>query len=96
MKIREDENYYFLKCQGCDQEHLIPKIGKEGANWKFNMDFDNPSFSPSVKITWIEKRGSHEEKHNCCHFNIISGKIHYCGDCTHEFSNKVLSLTGYE
>jgi len=90
MKVKQDENYYFFICPGCDQEHLIPKApSANGLKWTFNGDFNKPTFSPSVRLSWNRKDQPPDE----CHFNIVNGQIVYCGDCTHHgLSNQTLDL----
>lgn len=93
MKIKQDENYYFLICRGCNQEHLIPKIGKPGASWTFNGDFEKPTFSPSVMLKWNQGEAQVPQ---CCHFIITDGNINYCGDCTHALVGQTIPLPEIE
>ena len=88
MKVRQDENYWFVYCPGCKQDHLIPKAKLGHPMWDFNGDTNNPTFTPSVKITALYNY--------CCHFNITNGQIILHGDCTHELRGQTFNLEDRE
>lgn len=91
-------------CPGCDEEHCIwPKGARsEGGGWDFNMNYDRPTFSPSIKI-WGEryeggwKNWKPGDPHwpFVCHSHIEDGQIKYCEDCTHALSGVVVDLPDY-
>lgn len=99
-KVRSGYGHW---CPACGEMHVIYTEGN--VKWDFNGDVNNPTFSPSVKITGKQKilvngkwTGVWKRDKNgnaldgCCHYFIQNGKIKYCGDCTHEFSGKEIPL----
>ena len=36
---------WHIYCPGCQHDHVVP------STWSFNGDYNNPSFTPSLKIT---------------------------------------------
>lgn len=91
-----------LKCPGCEHFHAVP-ISPEalanGATWKFTGDFDNPTLTPSVKITMGPFSGHFGEKLKgktiVCHFNLTNGNMQFHGDCTHHLKGKTIPLPEY-
>jgi hypothetical protein len=67
--------------------HEVPVRGP-GA-WGYNGDPQNPTFTPSVKVTW--EHGEAREP-RCCHSIITSGEIHFQGDCTHKLSGQKVPM----
>lgn len=75
-----------------------------GAGWSFNGDVNNPTFDPSLLITWnqgVRKKNapenSYEDKDydqipHRCHSYIRNGKIEFLSDCTHELAGKTIEL----
>lgn len=91
MKTYINENgFAVIFCPGCNEQHHINVSYPGHVQWKFNQDFEKPTFSPSVKITWPS---GEERKANCCHFHIKAGRIEYCGDCTHSLRGQKLELS---
>lgn len=89
-----DKGWYAIQCPACDQEHLYA-VGtpfSNGHQWTFNEDLFNPTFLPSMNITW----GMHPDPPRRCHFYVRNGRIEYCSDCTHEFAGKVIELPKYD
>ena len=83
--VKDNLQHYAFQCPGCDMEHVI----NEG--WKFNNDFDSPTFTPSVKVS-----GHLQGKNFVCHSFITDGKIKFLGDCTHHLANQTVDLIEYE
>lgn len=61
-------------CPGCEEEHHVWVNGSHlsnGANWGFNNDFANPTFTPSILISnghFVP--GFNNDKDNCwCTYN---------------------------
>lgn len=87
---------------------LIGEKGKKDRGWNWNGNLDSPTLSPSVKISsgkyvpeWekIKHRYDNaegkkwiEENSSICHFFITDGNVRYCGDCTHSYNGKIISL----
>lgn len=72
-------------CPACDDIHgvIIEGDTSKVPVWKFNGDYDRPTFEPSIRVTYNK---------SMCHFHIENGNIKYCGDCTHDFKNKIIEL----
>lgn len=93
MKVIEQNGYWIIKCKPCGQE-LIP-VDK---GWKFNGDFEKPTFTPSVNVRCNSPDHpsyNPEAKSSVCHFIITDGKIAYCGDCTHELKGQTFDLESF-
>jgi len=87
-------------CEGCDQEHLIDD------RWTFNKDLNNPTFDPSLHITYKHPKGYSNDNpapknydgeyiEDVCHSFIRDGMIEYLTDCTHELAGKTIELKEY-
>lgn len=83
IKNTEDKQIGWT-CPGCGGMHRIPTDGSRG--WSWNGDFENPTISPSISVTWPHRGSGTITKK--CHFFIKNGKIDFCGDCTHDMNNK--------
>lgn len=99
MKTKEWEDQvgkglYKIFCAGCNTVHSIWAKPSEYPHpvWGFNGNLDKPTFTPSVRITWPEQKEDGTTFNHCCHFNIVDGRIEFCGDCTHALSGQVLEL----
>ena len=81
------------------------------ATWSFNGNMEKPTFSPSLKITrhlWtppVTPENMEEYRKNpwpqtqvehICHTVITDGKIHFCGDCTHELAGQVVDMVDFD
>lgn len=77
-------------CPGCKCLHsyyVLPERNPEtNAGWNFNGDMEKPSFTPSLLYSGKTYPGRQ------CHLYVTEGKIHYCGDCDHELSGKVVDM----
>jgi len=59
---------------------------------------NNPTFTPSLLNRWgkyanpnwkePEDAPPDNKWSGICHLFVTNGMIHYCGDCTHEYSGK--------
>lgn len=70
-------------CPGCDEVHSI-KVEGAGSNWKFDGNYDAPTFDPSVRVS--------DSKGTTCHYFIRAGRIEFCGDSPHALSGKTVDL----
>ena len=70
---------YIFYCPGCKCHHWFTT-----PRWQFNGDLENPTVSPSIRISIRDK--------SICHFHIENGKIEYLDDCIHELRNKVVEM----
>lgn len=94
-----------IACKACDEEHTIFTKAPQGfqAEWRFNGDYDKPTFSPSVRVQFTKYENGfqnwepgQETEDITCHFNITEGKIIYHGDCTHSMKGKTIELPDIE
>lgn len=88
-------------CPACSETHGVNIEGNSSKEpqWIFNGDVNKPTFSPSVRVSWTEPSDNENEfddttkdKQICCHFFVTNGMISYCGDCTHEFKNRIVPM----
>lgn len=78
---------YMIQCEGCGHEHAIA-LKSDGGNHTFNMNLENPTFSPSLLCNWTPGKK--------CHSYIKNGRIRYLGDCFHKLKNKTVELKNYD
>lgn len=90
-RILEHSDRYELLCKPCGH-HNIPKVGKPGANWTFNGDFTNPSFTPSMNETRTLTNDDDSKTVYRCHFVLTNGVMNYCSDCTHNLAGQSIPL----
>lgn len=69
-KMRRVTDGYIWWCPACQEIHWLPD------KWKFNGDFEHPTFRPSFK-------------HPDCHYVITSGIVKYEADCKHALAGKL-------
>jgi Family of unknown function (DUF6527) len=69
---------HIVRCHACGW-HIIPD------NWKFDGNYEQPTFAPSVRITYGEMMPDY-----CCHFFMTAGVMEYQGDCSHNFKGQKL------
>lgn len=74
---------YIHYCPGCNCLHMINTAEKNswGAIWSFDMNFEKPTFHPSVNLGPAR-----------CHYNITNGLIIFHPDCTHSFAGQTIEL----
>lgn len=82
------EGYYYFYCPGCKMDHYVNTNPKIGATWTFNGDFEKPTFSPSLLVTYPNGR----LKNRRCHSFIKNGMIQFLSDCSHELAGKTVEL----
>jgi ribosomal protein L37AE/L43A len=89
----EDKEYgYNFVCPACKRAHMIRTQNIEGENkaiWNFNGDVSNPTFTPSLKLSYP---ANEDMKAFCCHSIITNGKITFCNDCSHAFAGKTVDM----
>lgn len=97
---------YRFNCPGCNEEHVVnvykPRESN-GAIWGFNENVDNPTFTPSINISWgkvldpnwIAPDVPDVDSHfwsGRCHSFVTNGMIQFLGDCTHQLANQTVPL----
>lgn len=75
-------NMFLFYCPACKEYHGLNK------SWSFNGDYDKPTFSPSILVTWGDDRR--------CHSFVREGKIQYLSDCTHELAGQTVEMVDDE
>lgn len=103
--VRLDKTYwpqggYGHWCPGCNNGHEInvDAPNASGAKWSFDGNVVSPTFSPSINIRWGRfvdpnfKFPDGEDDSGVCHYFIRSGRIEFCGDCTHALAGKTVDL----
>lgn len=91
-RVKETENSWIVKCPASGFID-IPR----DRNWKFDGNYERPTFTPSVNET-REKAGQTLEDLKAeknpwrNHVVIENGMIAYQGDCTHEWAGKTVEI----
>lgn len=84
MKIKDRGNDTLaFKCPGCKRNHNLNR------SWQFNEDFENPTISPSIKVTMPQGKGKEDW---ICHSFIKNGQIQFLNDCTHDLAGQTVEL----
>lgn len=80
-----------IYCPGCDCTHIIPAVKPLGSvpkHWTWDMNKENPSFQPSMKISTTVKG----QERVSCHFILTNGILHFCSDSAHDLAGKNVPL----
>lgn len=93
----EDATHVQLHCPGPFPTRFIP-VQLQGTragtgNWSWNGDTDKPTLKPSILTRGVFTVTRRE---TVCHSFVNDGKIHFLGDCTHEFAGQTLDLLEVE
>lgn len=75
-----EDNLLAFKCPGCRRYHTV-----DVTRWDFNGCVEEPTITPSVKITC-------PPSDFCCHFFLKNGEFQFCNDCSHEHKGETLCL----
>lgn len=78
---------FLFNCAGCGQIHWFQTEGSP--KWTFNGDFERPTLSPSLLVTWPQSEGKRD---GVCHFFVKDGQMQFLGDCTHGNAGKTLEM----
>ena len=75
-------------CPACGFEHSfrvdLDGHGKWESVWKFDGNYDSPTFNPSMGANLLRM----EEHHPICHSFLRDGVWQFLGDCTHAMANQ--------
>lgn len=80
-------------CPACGFEHKFC-VDPEGTGrhhtdvWKFNGDYDRPTFSPSM----FANRYGNEPHHPRCHSHVENGRWRFLKDCTHDMAGQTVDM----
>lgn len=80
--ITEHGTLYTFYCPGCKSKHTIDET------WKFNGNFEQPSFIPSILVIVYDENN----KEVRCHSYVSSGFIIFLSDCTHDKKRTAMEL----
>ena len=89
--LRKAHGGYLHWCPGCNEVHFIAVERPGGPQWTFDGNAEQPTFSPSVRVTWHGGYGP-ERSTKVCHYFIHAGQIEFCGDSTHALAGKTVPL----
>lgn len=86
-------------CPGCEEMHQVRVEGTERPVWGFDGNFDAPTFTPSILVSWSEPSdvdgefdGTSKDCEHICHSFVTDGRIQFLGDCTHALANQTVPL----
>lgn len=84
-------------CPGCASAHQV-RVGEgPGPRWGFNGDYDKPTFTPSVLVSYNgPDAGQNGAPPAICHSFVRDGQIQFLGDCTHGLSGQTMPLPAWE
>lgn len=98
-------------CPGCDAAHvLIIEPGQEGPCWSWDGNFDEPTFSPSIRCVfehwvppvtpanmaeWQRQPWPQEKRTHVCHAFVTDGMVQFLDDCTHALAGKTVPLPDF-
>jgi hypothetical protein len=69
-KVENDPGKLKFLCPGCGSTHYINISGENRPVWGFNGDFEKPTLTPSVLVTWGHYLSSHKPGDRCwCDYN---------------------------
>ena len=97
--LRKSATGYIHYCGACNEaHHFITEPGWK-ARWDFDGNVDQPTFAPSMKITWgrfadpdYQPEPGEPDPSGICHYFLKGGHIQYCGDSTHGLSGQTVPL----
>lgn len=88
-----------FSCPGCHEVHQVQTGEGPGPRWSFNGNFDQPTFTPSVLVSWSEPSDVPDEfedttkdKKMICHSFVTDGRIQFLSDCTHLLAGRTIPL----
>lgn len=85
-KQQMEPDFYF-HCPGCECDHGVWTTPGSHPVWGFNGNIENPTFTPSIKVTYPVKGFDH-----ICHSFVANGRIQYLNDCTHHLAGQTIDL----
>lgn len=87
MRVRAAEGErYLIRCPACRSLHVLD------SRWKFNGNFEGPTFQPSLRVQTKDQDGTLIEH---CHSYITDGNIEYLPDSLHELRGQTVPLPDF-
>ncbi len=87
-------------CPGCEEMHQVRVEGDQRPRWTFDGNYERPTFSPSINVTWSEPSDvegefddSSKDRKMICHSFVRNGQIEFLNDCTHALAGQTVDLT---
>lgn len=90
LKDGTDRPVWLVWCPMCKTHHPY-----DSWRWKFNNDFENPTFRESMLIKRperIQEKDGSKIPAYVCHSFVTNGNMEYLPDCTHELKGKTVPL----
>jgi hypothetical protein len=97
---RLNDEHVAFNCPGCGCGHMI-RISGAHPVWEWNGDLNNPTVSPSIRISYPANPNALEEfkewrLERCCHMFVKDGKIQFLNDCTHLLAGLTVDIPDWE
>lgn len=90
-------NRLMFWCPGCDGAHMIRVGDGSGPGWGFNGNYERPTFTPSVLVTYNgPDAGIDGAPPAVCHSFVTDGQIQFLGDCTHALAGQTVPLKPFD
>jgi hypothetical protein len=87
QKSPDGSRSLLFDCPGCGFLHAVSVGGSGRPNWTFNEDFEKPTLSPSIAVSWTQR-----DVPKVCHSFVIEGRIQFLSDCTHALAGQIVPL----
>jgi hypothetical protein len=96
--IHKSGDRLLFKCPGCKEAHGV------NDSWKFNGDFERPTFQPSILVSGTVRLTDAEAdrimagekiapRPTVCHSFVTQGMIQFLPDCTHTLAGQTVPLS---
>jgi len=94
MKIKQNDELLRFHCPGCKCDHAVQHNSDPGPNWTWNGSYTNPSFTPSILVTYDgTDAGTNGAPPARCHSFVTDGRIEFLSDCTHGLAGQTVALS---
>lgn len=80
--------WYMFHCPGCNTTHSFWTSSPDHPNWNFNNNLENPTISPSHRVSMSEG--------TICHSFIKDGNIQFLNDSKHHLAGKTVELPPFD
>ena len=103
QKVKISAGRALFRCPGCGDLHQVavdPPF-ENGARWNWNGSLTEPTFTPSILVTYSANPSAEEEfkewrTERRCHSFVTNGHIQFLSDCTHQLAGQTVDLPDYE
>lgn len=88
-----ESGYVAFRCPGCERKHVIQVGEGRAPRWSFDGNFDRPTFSPSILVTYPgPDAGQDGAPPAVCHSFVTDGQVRFLNDCTHALAGQTVPL----